>query len=199
MNGGLFLLLFLALVQRVASTTFSYTGGPSIYQSINSSGTLVVFPSGYYSNPAIYAGAAKQVTSPYSFDFGSDSSMTISSGASFSIMNNGEIYFGTQTSLSQRLLTNFSVELGRIAVFNCPSFVAGNVYYLIKDTSIIFSFEGMKITSSSVGLSAQAEVHVDGRIELRYSTLVSLSSQQCVAGISDYSATAPTYQAINYG
>lgn len=193
------LLLALALIQRATSTTFSITGASTNFQAISSSGTLVVFPTGYYTNSTIYANAASQLTSPYNFDFGSGSSLTQSSGSYFSIMNNGEVYFGTQSTLSKRTLNDATIVLGRIAVFNCPSFVAGNVYYLVKSSSIIFSYEGMKLTSSSVGLNAQAEVYVDGHVELRYGATVSLSSQQCIAGVADVTATSTTYQAILFG
>ena len=178
--------LFLSLLLPVAVEGFSYTitGGTSSFSSIATYGT-----------PALLNGNTEAtINIPFNFTldpanvYTTRYSSSIQPVSALLVTFNGDIFLGTSGTVSgpHGLCCGTCADAPRVAVINCNGINSSDVFYLVKSSSIIISYENVKFSpTSSDSLNAQAEIFSNGNVELRYGGNASLYGNVCDIGIAD--------------
>jgi hypothetical protein len=174
------LLLFLVLLSAVSSTLASYSvSGPSSpFQSIiGLSGASRI--SNFDSTP----NTNFLINLPFTFRYSATASTQF-----IRVSRGGEIFLGSQVSFAAvRPICDASVFRPRIAAFACGATTTSpyNIYQLVRTSSVIISYEPMRLTGSTGNYLFQVELFSSGSFEVRYGNASAAVPASCTIGFEE--------------
>ena len=185
------LLITSVFPQNAESFSYTITGASTSFSSIAAIGTAPALTPqgnqgyGYATINIPFSFTLDPAHNPLSAQYTSSTSPTQQLFAT----NNGEIFLGSYFTISGSLglcCSSCSNNAARVAVINCNGIYSSNIYYFIKSSSVIISYENVKFSPTSTdSLNAQAELFANGNVELRFGGNASLYGNECDVGIGD--------------